>query len=1223
MVGVLAAGVSTAVHPSVAAADVTTASVDSLRTGWDAAEPSLSPVDVAAADFGRLFLTQLDGQVYAQPLVAAGTLIAATENDKVYGLNPATGAVRWTRDVGPAWPAAAIGCGDLTPNIGITATPVYDPATGAVYFTAKVNDGPDSKHPHWYLHAVDPATGAERTGFPVAIAGAPSNDPTAPFNPYTAMQRPGLLLLDGVVYAGFGAHCDVGPYRGYVVGVSTTTAQLTAMWATESGASNHGAGIWHSGGGLVSDGPGRIFFATGNGISPAPGPGSPAPATLAESVVRLTVRPDGSLAASDFFSPSDAPTMDLNDTDLGSGGPMALPAGFGTAGHPKLMVQAGKDGRVFLLDRDALGGSSQGPGGADAAVGSTGPFQGQWGHPALWGGDGGYVYLIGNGGPLRALRYGVTGGGLPALSAVGAGADNFGYTSGSPLVTSAGSTSGSAVVWVQTATGPTGTGGLLRAYDPVPTAAGRLTQLWSAPIGTMSKFATPATDSGRVFVGTRDGTLLGFGRPSRAPLTAGSADLGSVPVGSTGAGSVTLTASQDLTVTGVTATAPFTAAPGTLPRTMATGDRYTVPLTVTPTAAGAVSGSLTVSTTAGTVGVGLHAVATQPGFAASPAALAFDSQPTGTTNTRNVQITNTGTAAETIQGMTVPAAPFGITGVPAAGTSVPAGGSFVVSVTYAPTAAGTDTATFGIRSTSGALTVSLSGTSVTGQGSLVLTPASTDFGTVPVGAARTLSFDLTNTGNRPVTVTKAKAPAGAFSTASPLAEGLVLGEGATVHQSVTFTPVDGTAQSAAYEVTGDTGQGPLLEQLTGTGGPAGSLPSPAADSWTYNGAATAAGSTVLLTPATQQSAGSVVYDRAVPSDGLHATFTARLGPGTGGDGLTLALLDADRTTPAALGATGGGLGFSGLPGMAVTLGTSWNSQSKSTNFAGIAAGPGSGQDNLTYLTTAPVPAPLRSGAHQVDVAYSGGQLVVTVDGTRLLSRAVALPPRVLVGFTAANGSLADEHAVSDVLVRTVAALPTLDDPSWVPNGRAVRSGAAVTLTADGQKFAAGDLVSARSVAPVGLHAAFTATLGGQGTTGADGLTFALLDAASSTTASLGRDGGAAGVGGLPATFVGLHTYSANGVNAGNYVTVGTARAGTAALTILGSSTTVPNLRTGSHTVDVVVTAGSHVVVRVDGTQVLDVAVPALPPAVRVAFTAGAGSLTDTHSVSATTVSYPG
>ena len=119
----------------------------------------------------------------------------------------------WSRSVGPAWPASAIGCGDLVPNIGITSTPVYDPATGAVYFMAKVNDGPDADHPHFYLHSINPATGAERAGWPVTIQGSPTNDPGTTFNAKTAAQRPGLLLLDGVVYAGLRQPLRLRPLR--------------------------------------------------------------------------------------------------------------------------------------------------------------------------------------------------------------------------------------------------------------------------------------------------------------------------------------------------------------------------------------------------------------------------------------------------------------------------------------------------------------------------------------------------------------------------------------------------------------------------------------------------------------------------------------------------------------------------------------------------------------------------------------------------------------------------------------------------------------------------------------------------------------------------------------------------------------------------------------------------------------------------------------------------
>ena len=1319
---------------SLAKADETTVSEDTLRTGWDQNEPNLSPANVTASNFGSLFSAQLDGQIYAQPLVAAGTLIVATENDEVYGLDPATGAIRWTDNVGPAWPASAIGCGDLTPNLGITSTPVYDSASNAVYFTAKVNNGPDANHPNWYMHAVDPATGAERAGFPVLIAGAPSNDPSTPFNPYTQQQRPGLLLLGGVIYAAFGSECDFGPYRGYVTGVSTSTAKMTAMWTTEAGAGASGGGIWQSGGGLISDGANRIEFSVSNtsdGISPPAGPGSTPPSTLSESVVRLQVNPDGSLSAADFFSPSNAPTLDLNDTDLGSGGPVALPASFGTSQNPHLLVQQGKDGRVFLLNRDNLGGRSQGPGGTDAVLGVTGPFQGLWGHPAVWGGDGGYVYMIGNGGPLRALKYGVTGSGLPALTAVGASASTFGYTSGSPVVTSNGTASGSAVVWAEKSTGPTGAGGLLLAYNPIPDANGVLQQLYSAPIGNVSKFAVPATDSGRVYVGTRDGVLMAFGQPSQAALTGSPLNLGSVPVSSTGTGTVTLTATRTVTVSAVSAAAPFAASLSPLPQTLTAGAQLNVPVSFTPTTPGAANGALTITTDAGPIGVGLQGYGSQPGLHASPNSLTFNSQPTGTTNTLNVQVTNTGTTTETIQSSAGPAAPFTATGLPAAGSSVAPGGSFVVSVTFAPTAAGTSTSSLSITSTSGTLTVPVSGTAVSGQGNLVFSPATVDFGSVPVGGSRTLTFAISNTGNVPVTITKAAPPTGDFSSAAPLPEGSVIGAGTTVQQTVTFTPTSATAETATYQITGNTGQGALSENLAGSGGPANSIPSPASDTWTYNGTATASGSAVQLTPASTQAAGSVFYDKAVPSAGLSATFTAQIGQGTGGDGLTFALLDATKATPSALGAGGGGLGFSGLPGVAVALQTDWNAQSNSTNFTGIVIGPGSGGDNVTYTATAAVPTPLRTGTHKVTVTASGGNLVVTVDGTQLLSTAVTLPPQVLAGFTAGTGSLTDVHTVSGVLITTTSgskpgqplsaaptsvafgsiavgstanqnvtltnsggvtetisavtapaapftaslpatqttvapgssvaipvgfaptaagsfgsslsvtstsgtvtvpltgtgtgsgprALPDFTSGTWNVNGKAVVSGNTATLTTDGQKFAAGDVINPQTMSPLGVHATFTESISGSASTGADGLTFALLNSTTTSTTSLGDSGSSLGVGKLSAVFVSFNTYSGNGVYAGNYVSVGTSAAGSSALTLLGTNKSIPTLRGTPHAIDIQVTSAGHMVVSIDGTQVLDVAVPSLPVSVRAAFTAGTGSLTDTHAVSNPAITY--
>src|SRR4051794_3307457 len=932
-------GTTISLVASSAQADQTTQGVDNLRTNWDQNESGLSPAVVLSSAFGRLFATKLDGQIYAQPLVLGDQVIAVTESNTLYGLDRTTGAIEWSKNYGPAWPASAIGCGDLVPNVGATATPVYDSATGSLYFTTKVDDGTAThRHPKWLMHAVDPASGAERAGWPVTIAGSPVNDPGNAFDAYYEQQRPGLLLMDGVVYAGFGGHCDAWPYRGYVVGVSTTGHSITSMWASVTGASTGGAGIWQSSGGLVSDGSGRIFFSTGNGISPAPGPGKTVQGTLAESVVRLQVGADNSLSTADFFSPSDAATLDLTDQDISSGAPMALPDGFGTSEHPHLLIQQGKDGRVFLLDRDNLGGMGQGPQGGDAAVSKSGPYQGMWGHPAFWGGDGGYVYVVGNQGPLRALKYGVRNGGTPALTLTGQSQDTFGYTSGSPLVTSDGADESSALVWMTSASNASGADGTLRAYSPTPDGNGRLQLLWSAPIGTATKFSTPTAERGKVYVGTRDGVLYGFGSPARTALTAASLDFGQVGLGGSSAADMKLTATQDVSITGLKASGAFSVDPSAVPTpeqptALATDATLDVPISFAPTATGGINGTLTANLSDGQKLVfALHGVGTRPGLGAAPAALDFGEVPTGSTSTLNLQITNTGTEPETIDSVDSPDGVFSTSGLPSAGTVVPAGGSFVVSVTYTPTADQEDSDALVVSSSGGGathtLSVPVSATAITGQGHLEFSTNSLDFGQVPIGSSRSLSFTITNTGNIPVTVTKAKAPTGDFNSSVQLSEGLIIGPEQTAVQSVTFTPRSAADLSAFYEVTGTgtdengNAQGAMYVPIKGTGTGTATTTSVADGQWQTNGSAVPAdGGGVQLTPATDYQAGTAVYGKALRTDGLRATFTAKFGPGTGGKGMTLSLLDPAQNSASALGANGDGLGIAGRPGTVIAFGT--------------------------------------------------------------------------------------------------------------------------------------------------------------------------------------------------------------------------------------------------------------------------------------------------------------
>ena len=812
---------------SVAQADNTMISSNTLRSGWDQNEPQLAPAAVASSNFGQLFSTPVDGQVYAQPLVLGSTVIAATENNNVYGINKITGAKIWSRNLGPVWPAAAIGCGDLVPNIGVTSTPVYDPATNAIYLTTKVNDGPDTAHPHWYMHALNPSTGAERPGWPVVIQGTPTNNAGHPFDPFSAAQRPGLLVLGGVVYAGFASHCDYGSFTGSVVGVKTSGVMST-IWSTVSNNPNGWSGIWQGGGGLVSDGPGRIIVATGNGlgnsVTPNPGPGNVPQPTYSESVIRLQVGPTGSLSVGDFFSPANNRALDRDDVDLGSGGPMGLPDGFGTAAHPHLLVQIGKDGRLFLLDRDNLGGMGQGPGGTDAVVGQSGPYQGVWGHPAFWGGDGGYVYLVTNSGPLRAFQVTTNTAGTPVLVASGNTTDNWGYTSGSPVVTSSGSTSGSALVWAIWSSGPSGTGAQLRAYDAVP-AGGTMKLRYSAPIGIASKFATPATDAGRVYVGTRDGHLIGFGSPAATALTGSPVNFGSVAVGATAKATLTLTATKALTVSAAAATAPF-AASIAAPIAVAAGSTVSIPVTFTPTTPGGSAGTVTVTTNLGAVAFGSTGTGTRAGLGASPSSLAFGPVALGAGRTLSVNITNTGTTAATVVSSRAPGGPFGVV-LPANGTVIPAGGSVASSVVYKPTTAGAQSGSFTITGSTGAVTVNLTGTGTSGAAKLTLTPASLDWGTMLVGTTISRSFTVSNTGNVQLTVSKAAPPTAPFQVSSPFPEGTTLAAGQTVLQKVTLQPGYGLI-TGSYAFGSNDGTGAKSVALAAVGASVANFVSPAA-----------------------------------------------------------------------------------------------------------------------------------------------------------------------------------------------------------------------------------------------------------------------------------------------------------------------------------------------------------------------------------------------------------
>ncbi|HEX7292189.1 MAG TPA: choice-of-anchor D domain-containing protein [Conexibacter sp.] len=1001
---------------------------DDLRTGWYPDQSSLTPQLVSGGTFGQLWSAAVDGQVYGQPLLANGTLLVATENNKVYGLNPGTGAVKWTATLGTPWKAADIGCGDLTPNIGVTATPVIDAATNTAYLTHKTYASGTTGPAAYWLDALDLTTGAQKAGFPVRLAGAAQNASAQTFNATTELQRPGLLLMDGVVYAAFGGHCDITPYQGWVFGVSTGGV-VKARWVADQ--TGNGAGIWQSGAGLTSDGSGRILLSTGNGGAPNSAIlGSTPPGNLGESVVRLSVQADGTLRATDFFAPFDAFSLDSWDADFASGGVTGLPRPFGTAALPNLAVAVGKQGYVYLLNRDDLGGSRQGPSGSDRVVQRIGPYGGVWARPGVWPGDGGYVYIptasggnspAGSSGNLRVYKYGLDGAGKPALSLQGTSTDAFGFSSSAPVITSDGTTSGSALVWMVWSPGGSGVGAQLRAYDPVP-VSGVPRLRWSAPVGTSSKFNPPGVGAGRLYVGTRDGHVLGFGSPVTPPLTGSALAFPTTTVGSSVTRTITLTATDAITLSSLRSdSAQFVVgAPSrALPATLAAGQTIDVPVTFRPAQVGPIGGTLTATTSAGRTaqfalsGVGQAAAAQ---LEVSPPLVTFGGTAVGGHLSGSATFRNVGSAPLTINAVHLPSAPFGASGVPAVGSTIPAGGEVTVTVTFDPTAPGTFEDAIGLDTTGGNDEVGLSG-SAGSAGVLQVRSETTDFGTVTVGATTTRTFTVSNAGGVPITITKSKPPTGgAFTATTTLAEGTQIAPGQTLTESVTFAPNAAGALTGTWSINGDDSTG--LHQVTFNG--VGSVPAPAAGTWSLNGAATFPSAGVLkLTGLTRSVAGSSFFTR--PLDGsrhLRVAFDVTIGGGgtSGADGQTLVLADAAVARPTALGASGGALGYSGIPGIAVAFDTYRGTVDPSANFVGIANGTNGAVDRLFWLATSSTIPNLRTAVRHVVVDADAGVIRVSIDGTQYLSQAVTLPPNVLLGFTGATGWVLDNHQVSNVVV---------------------------------------------------------------------------------------------------------------------------------------------------------------------------------------------------------------
>jgi Abnormal spindle-like microcephaly-assoc'd, ASPM-SPD-2-Hydin/PQQ-like domain len=814
-----------------------TNSGDSLRTGWYPDEPSITPQLLHGGTFGQLWSTPVEGQVYAQPLLADGAVLVATEANKVYSLDPATGASNWAKpvDLGVPWDPSEIACGDLTPQSGVTATPVVDPSTNTAYLTHKTYVSGTSGPSEWFMDAIDLANGSERPGFPVLLEGTAQNvadEEPQSFTAQTELQRPGLLLMNGVVYAAFGSECDTAPWQGWVFGVSTS-GTVKARWVADE--LGNGAGIWQSGAGLTSDEPGTILLSTGNGWAPTqPAPGDEPPIDLGESVVRLRVQPDGSLKATDFFAPFDAASLDGWDADFASGGVTGLPNEyFGTAAIPHLAVAVGKDGYVYLLNRDHLGGIGQGPSGSDDVVQRLGPYGGVWSRPGVWPGEGGWVYIPtasggesagGSAGNLYMYKYGLSGSGTPALSLQGVSEEEFGFGSSAPVITSEGTTPGSALVWVVWSPNGTGVGAQLRAYAPTPNPDTHEPELlWSAPVGTSAKFTTPGVGAGRLYVGTRDGHVLGFGSPVTPLLSGPATAFPTTTVGSSSERTLTLTANTALTLSSLKSSSSqfqLGTPSSSLPAQLAAGETIQIPITFSPTSTGPLAATLTANTSEGdaaTFSLSGAGQAASGKLEASPPLVTFGGTSVGAQLDGSATFRNVGATALTIDTVQVPGAPFGVEGAPQVGSTIAPGESVTVDLTFSPDAIGTFEGKIELDTSGGDEAVGLSG-SAGGPGELSIASETNDYGSVSTGSSATKMFTVANVGGTSVEITKSKPPVGGeFAATSMLAEGSTIKPGASVTETVVFTPTVVGEASGFWAITGNDTTGPQQVDFRGVG----------------------------------------------------------------------------------------------------------------------------------------------------------------------------------------------------------------------------------------------------------------------------------------------------------------------------------------------------------------------------------------------------------------------
>jgi PQQ enzyme repeat len=500
--------------PGTTTSVVATYHNDNARTGQNLNETILTPTNVNSSSFGKLFVISVDGKVDAQPLYfpsvaisgkAHNVLFVATEHGSVYGFDADTGTQLWQVSILATGetPSDDHGCGQVTPEIGVTSTPVIDPKAGAhgtIYVVGMSKDA--SGNYHQRLHALDVTTGAEEFGGPQEIqasypgTGDNSSGGMVIFDPGQQLERPGLLLLNGVIYTSWGSHCDNRPYTGWVMGYDQNTlAQASVLNLTPNG--NEGS-VWMAGAGPAADANGNIFLLDANGVFDATldANGFPSQGDFGNAFLKISTA-NKQLAVADYFEMFNQSGENSSDEDLGSGGALVLPDLTDSSGNTRHLAEgAGKDGNVYVVDRDAMGKFN--PNANNIYQEIQGALSGSvFSMPAFFNNT---VYYGSVGDNIKAFS--MSNAQLASTPASQTG-NTFPYPGATPSLSANGTSN--AILWAAENSSPA----VLHAYD----ATNLANELYNSnqasggrdQFGDGNKFITPTVINGKVYVGTTNG----------------------------------------------------------------------------------------------------------------------------------------------------------------------------------------------------------------------------------------------------------------------------------------------------------------------------------------------------------------------------------------------------------------------------------------------------------------------------------------------------------------------------------------------------------------------------------------------------------------------------------------------------------------------------------------------------------------------------------------------